>query len=121
MLNVGAGDLEFRFDRGNRDEVEKAKRVIQDMLKRGYVIFAEVNDMLHKVIAFDATAERYIIADGVPDSDQEESIPPPELPEPGPEPIPIPARKRGRPKGSKTRSVAMDSVKATAVAPTAGG
>ncbi len=115
VLNVGAGDLEFRFDRGSKAEVERAKKVVTDMLKRGYVIFAEVNGTLHKVVAFDATAGRYIIADGAPD------------PEPAAEPGPAPPaeatapRRRGRPKGSKNKSVPMESVKATAIGPTAGG
>jgi hypothetical protein len=34
ILNVGLGDIEFRFDTGDPAEVEKAKRAIEDMLRR---------------------------------------------------------------------------------------
>lgn len=34
VLNCGAGDLEFKFDTEDPQEVVRAKRVIEDMLRR---------------------------------------------------------------------------------------
>ena len=37
ILNVGAGDVVITFDKTNPAEQIRAKRIIKDMLKRGYV------------------------------------------------------------------------------------
>jgi hypothetical protein len=92
--NVGEGHLEFSFDKAKPEEVEKAKRVITDMLARGYSIFVEVDGELEKVTGFDPEAEMYLID------------PPEEKPK----------RKGGRKKG-----VPIRTTKASGVAPTAGG
>ena len=112
VLNVGAGDLEFKFDKDNPQEVVRAKRVIEDMLRRGYALFVEVGGKLTPVKKFDAEREVYIIADGpLYAGDQPEVVTPVE-------PVAEPKR-RGRPR--KTREVPMRTTKATGVAPTAGG
>lgn len=43
VLNVGRGDLTLSFDKANTAERKKAKSVVQDMLKRGYAIFVQVD------------------------------------------------------------------------------
>lgn len=100
VLNCGAGDLEFRFRRGDETEVQKAKQVITDMLKRGYVIFVEVDGELQRVKKFDSQHECYVI-----------HVVPAEAP-----------KRRGWPKGSKNvQRVPMRRTRATAVAPISGG
>ncbi len=107
VLSVGDGDMKFSFDGTNPQDAARAERVIQDMLKRGYVIFVEVKGKLVRCKSFDSKKCEYVIADGamsdpVP-ADREE--PTAEL-----------KRGRGRPRG-----VCATTHKATAVAPTAGG
>jgi hypothetical protein len=106
VLNVGAGHLTFRFDRKDADEVEKAKKVIGDMLKRGYMLFVLVNGEQKRVRKFDLEHEEYILEE------------PDVLPAPAAEEIEPaePKRKPGRPKG-----VPLRQAKATAIGPTAGG
>jgi hypothetical protein len=98
VLNCGAGHLRFDFDKDDPQEAERAKRVIQDMISRGYSLFIEQPDGggLVKVEGFDAATSSYIISDA-----------------------PEPVKKRGG-KGKKRR-VPMTGSKATGVGPTAGG
>jgi len=64
VLNCGAGDMTFSFDGKDPLECARAERVIKDMLKRGYLLFAKVKDKLTRVLEFDAKTHEYIIADG---------------------------------------------------------
>ncbi len=98
VLNCGAGHLEFRFDKGDPLEVEKARRVIQDMLTRGYSIFVQQPDGLAKIEGFDPATDCYVISDA-------------------------PAPPGGKPKKGKggKRRVPMREAHATGVGPTAGG
>jgi|CXWL01.1.fsa_nt_gi hypothetical protein len=111
VLNCGAGDIKVAFDKNNPLETERAKRIIQDMLKRGYALFVEVDGKLQKVRKFDAKRCEYLIADGpmvaAPEQEQADD----ESPRPNP-------LKRGRP---KLKSVPMRTSRATGVAPTSGG
>jgi hypothetical protein len=111
VLNCGAGDIRVSFDKNNPMEIERAKRIIQDMLKRGYALFVEVDGKLQKVRKFDAEKCEYLIADGptiAPETrDHSEDA------EPEPE-----RKKRGRP---AFKAVPMKTSKATGVAPTSGG
>jgi hypothetical protein len=110
VLNVGAGDLKFSFDPAKPGEVEKAKRTVEDMLRRGYTLLVEVVGVLHKAKGFDPARCEYVIVDE-PDEpaavgtaiDADAAV------------IPA-AKKRGRP-----RSIPASAAKATAIAPTAGG
>lgn len=93
--NVGHGHLEFKFDKEDKEDTEKAKQVIQDMLKRGYSIFVTVDGEMKKVKSFDPEKELYYI-----DMPQEEG---------------------GKKKGGRKKGVPMKKTKAAGVAPTAGG
>jgi hypothetical protein len=65
VLNCCAGHMSFSFDNGDPLELERAKRVVTDMLKRGYALFIEDKDgKLAKVKKFDPKRAEYIIADG---------------------------------------------------------
>ena len=64
VLNVGAGDIKLNFNSSDPMEVERARRIVNDMLQRGYVIFVEDDDGMHRVESFDEKTDTYIIADG---------------------------------------------------------
>ena len=99
ILNCGAGHLAIRFEKDNPDEVVKARRIIQDMLRRGYTILVETEDGgTRRVKRFDPKRDEYIIE----------------------ELAPAPAVKKGR-GGYKTRRMAVGTTKATAVGRTGGG
>jgi hypothetical protein len=122
ILNCGTGHTEVRIDQSNPIEIERAKRIITDMLRRGYVLFVEGPDhALTRVERFDPEKGVYIIADlGEPEI---HLLPPgvegaplsPAAPEPQPMPTGL-KRSRGR-----KAEVPMTSTRATAIARTAGG
>lgn len=70
ILNIGLGDIEFRLDSSDPAEVEKARRAIEDMLRRGFTILVDDGTgQLRRATGFDADRDIYIIADvpGEPD------------------------------------------------------
>ena len=58
VLNIGAGHLKFNFDKSRPEEVKKAKKVLNDMLKRGYMLFAKVDGEQVRLRSFDP--ERHV-------------------------------------------------------------
>lgn len=100
------------FDKTNPAEQIRAKRIIKDMLKRGYALLVKMEDGTHQIAkSFDENAGEYIIADFDPDSEDEEE-------HSNGDSDPPPIKRRGRP---KTRRVSMDNATATAVGRSAGG
>jgi hypothetical protein len=67
ILNVGAGDIEIRFDGNNASERIRAARIVKDMLRRGYALLVEVErdgeKHFERALDFDEKTCRYIIAD----------------------------------------------------------
>jgi hypothetical protein len=63
ILNVYEGDVEITFDKDNAAEAIRARRIISDMLKRGYALLIEVDGAYQRAIDFDEKTGRYIIAD----------------------------------------------------------
>lgn len=64
VLAVGRGHLKLTITDRNPVEVEKARRVIEDMIARRFAIFIEHEDgTTSRVKAFDADAMTYIIDD----------------------------------------------------------
>lgn len=115
VLNCGKGDIRIKLDKDNPIDIARAKRMIQDMLRRGYLLAIERSDgKLVPVESFDAEAGEYIIVEGALYSGGEDP-PPVNEAEAGEKPEP---KKRGRP--AKTR-VPMANARATAVPMTAGG
>lgn len=114
VLSVGRGHLKLTISEGDAVEIEKAKRIITDMLNRGYAIFVEEPDGTTKrVKRFDAKHMTYIVddtMDTVP-AKAAESVTPV---------TPVPTGPRGR-RYNKTKAVPVAGAKATAVAATAGG
>lgn len=94
ILSCGRGDMRLSFEKGDRDGLERAREIIQDMMKRGYMLFVEMKDgTLRQVKAFDGRKFAYVLkAAGKPSKVKRQVEK-------------VPARKR----------------KAYAVAPTAGG
>lgn len=109
VLNVGAGDLKFSFDPAKPAEVERARKTVEDMLRRGYTLLVEIDGELHKAKGFDARRNEYIILDTSGEPATEDAA------EEGSAGTPKKA-KRGRPRG-----VPAATTRATALAPTAGG
>jgi len=106
VLSIGHGDIHIRFDEKDVLEVERAKRIIEDMIRRGYSLFVHgKGKALVRVQKFDAKKGFYIIAAGALEAEPAQS---PEL-----------RPRRGRP--AKTESVHMGRVKATIVGRSAGG
>lgn len=75
ILNVGAGDTKLSFDKSNPVERDRAKRIVQDMLKRGYALLIEVGrrkgePIYQRAHGFDPETSEYIIMGG-PDEDIE--------------------------------------------------
>lgn len=135
ILNCGTGHTEVRFNNDDPIELERAKRIIKDMLKRGYVLFIEGPDKkLIRVNSFNPDTGCYIIADLAepevkdwfdekvlaPLKEEACASPAPEEPEPEPEPQPEPTKGR---KGKRKAifEVPVQNVRTTAIARSAGG
>jgi hypothetical protein len=115
VLNVGAGHIEFRFNKDDLIELERAKRCIQEMLRMGYAIFVEREDGKHAIVEkFDSSRGVYVIADVPKESNGDQSTTEISDTEVDLEP----KKKRGRP---PTKEIPMEEAKATAVGRSAGG
>lgn len=143
ILNVGAGDIVIKFSTASVSEVIRAKRIVSDMLRRGYALVVEVErngeKAWERIKEFDEKRGEYIVADFDPltahDHDMEEAANKlnqerdlsdgqdlsrgyPDAIEPSNEEEKPEARKRGRP---ATKRLPMTETKATAVGRSAGG
>lgn len=110
VLNCTAGDIRIKFDKDNPVDVERSKRMISDMLRRGYILVVEVDGKPVICKEFDPERCEYIVAEG--------AFYPGGVPAPSEvvtEPEPLPKRGKGR------RGVPMKSAKATGVPPMGGG
>ncbi len=121
ILNCGTGHSEVKVDTSDPIALARSERIIQDMLRRGYVLFITGKDNeLIRVEKFNAENHTYIIGDlGEP----------PRISEPEPERrnplcgevVPSPGKPaRGRPKKG-TKEIPIGDAHVTAIARTAGG
>jgi hypothetical protein len=63
VLNVGAGDIEVRFNPHQPEEMNRALRMLTDMQKRGYAILVKQDDGSYaRATAIDASTHCYVIA-----------------------------------------------------------
>jgi hypothetical protein len=109
ILNVGDGHTEIVVDRSNPIELERASRIIEDMLKRGYALFVHgKGDVLTRVKRFDKKHKAYIVG-------AEATVPAEPL---EPKNSPVVTMKRGK---FKEASVPIESAKVTVVGRSAGG
>lgn len=120
VLNCGAGDMTFSFDKRDPLEAARAERVVQDMLARGYLLFAKVGGKLVRVKAFDAETHEYIIADGATAQPAATATAQPAEPLAAPTPAKA-SRPEVRQQARNTRRVKAGGTPVTGIAPTAGG
>jgi hypothetical protein len=106
ILNTGHGHTEVRFDKP--EDLENAKAIITDMLRRGYRIFIEAADgTMTPVRKFNPKKNVYLI-DGPPAD----------------EPVATPAmqkRSPGRPRKTPLAEVPVGAARAVSVGRSAGG
>jgi hypothetical protein len=111
ILNVGTGDTKISFDKNNPADIERAKRIIPDMLKRGYALFCEVSGQLERVESFDPEREVYIVR--LPwETEWQGEISKPE------EPLKPAQKRRGRPRKAEVK---LTEGKVVVVGRSAGG
>lgn len=116
ILNVAGGDIKISFDTKNVSEAIRAKRIIKDMMRRGYSLLIQNEDGTHtRALDFDETKGEYIIADY--DNSQEEIVNEQIKNE---ENWIKGGKEVKKPKASRKR-VGMESATTYAVAPSAGG
>lgn len=73
ILNVGEGDMKITFDRANAPETIRAKRIIKDMIRRGYALLVQQEDGTYlRAKDFDDKTGEYLIADFDPNGDDED-------------------------------------------------
>lgn len=133
ILNVAAGDTKITFNTKDCRDAIRARRIITDMLRRGYALVVEVDrngeKAYERIKEFDEAQGEYIIADFDDRQVQEtraiqtSGVVTPE-PSEGLCPCGKPTKHKGRCLGSKnhaTRRLPMDTTKATGIGRTAGG
>lgn len=113
ILNTGKGHAEVNFSLDDPIELERGKRIIEDMLQRGYLLFIHGDDgKMIRVESFDSKTGRYIIGDGALYAGSEPLEPTTETPPPAT------GKRRGRPPKA---AVPMTTVRATSIGRSAGG
>jgi len=63
VLNVMAGELKFSFDPAHPEEVARTKDIIASLLKKGHMIFVQVDGKTERVKEFDPNTSEYIVGD----------------------------------------------------------
>lgn len=117
ILNVQGGEVKITFDHHDAPEAIRARRIISEMIRSGFVLLVEVErnkeKRFERAVSFDEARGEYIIADFMPAN----GAPTPlvSAAQPAEEAAPTPG-KRGR-----RRRVPMEEAQATAVGPSAGG
>lgn len=66
-LNVGAGDIKITFDTQDAAEAIRARRMITDMLRRGYALLIEVDGAYVRALDFKEDVGEYVVADFDPE------------------------------------------------------
>ena len=106
VLSVGKGDIKLTI--GSPEEVDDARKMIEEMLRKGYGIFVETDDGLARVKEFNPKRMTYIITEVVEDAD--------EVSEPDAAAAPAPKKARTR-----KREIPVAGSSAKAIGRTAGG
>jgi len=124
VLTCQLGDLKLSFDKANPVELERARRAVKNMLRGGFVIFAEADGKLRRVEDFDEATDSYVITDVPNDAPIATTTTAPAQPAQqesqdagatGPAQPKLRGRKHGK------RKLPAADTKATAIAPRAGG
>ena len=110
VLKAADGHLTIQVGKDPAEHAQ-AKKVVEDMLKRGYALFVELEDgTTRRVKSFNAADEEYIVMD-VPENEETPA------PDDGPK-VTLKKTQAGR---KKSKQVPMRKARATGLAPTAGG
>lgn len=75
VLSIGKGDLKLTLDGGSPEDVEKARTLVEEMLRKGYSIFVETDEGPVRVQRFNPRRMTYIISEVAADdgaTEQEE-------------------------------------------------
>lgn len=115
VLSVGRGHLRVTVDDKDPDGINAARRMIEDMLKRGFSIFVETDKGLRRVKKFNPKRMTYLI-DDVPDDEALEASRPAD--DVTPSPSGYIKKKSGR---TPKKEVKVSETKSTVVGRTAGG
>ena len=107
ILNVGDGDTKISFDPENPLELERSKKIVEELIKRGFAIVVQVGEqngepVYQRVKAFDAETCEYIIFGDPPLAEVIAD--------------PVPKKRRGR-----SRRLSAATTPAVAVSRSAGG
>jgi hypothetical protein len=126
ILSVGQGDIKITFDRNDIQEQIRAKRMVEEMLRRGYCLLVEQAGKMSRAVGFDPDTYEYIVADYDPlaatetISEPNIQIKQEEQHEPEIQTQPEATQKKRGPKPG-TRRVKMQSANCYGVARSAGG
>lgn len=71
VLSVGKGDIKLTIDGSNPDEVNDARKVIEEMLRKGYGIFVETDKGLTRVKKFNPKRMTYVISEVVENAEEQ--------------------------------------------------
>ncbi len=100
ILSVGRGDIKISLDHNNPEDVENARKLIEELLTKGYGVFVETDKGLSRVRKFNPKRMTYSIMEFV---DQIDDAPAPAAAKPGRKPR---TREREIPvAGSKTKAI----------------
>jgi hypothetical protein len=103
VLNVGHGHLKLTITEGDAAEIAKARRIIEDMMARGFAIFVETPKGLTRVKRFNSRRMTYVIDDTMDTTPAAEAPP------------------RVKKTARRSREVRATKTKATAIGRSAGG
>lgn len=108
VLSIGKGDLRLTVGGDDPEEIEKGRKVIEEMLRKGYTIFVETDKGPSRVRKFNPKRMTYLIS---------------EIVEEEPAPTEAKTKPRAARRGRKVvdRDVPVAGSRATAVGRTAGG
>lgn len=115
ILNCTDGDTRISFNSDDPGEVERAKMIVEDMLRRGFCIAVTVGEKMERAIGFDAKAGEYIVTDSGPKAN------PTTMEDPLGECKDIVLHEAKGRKGNGHQRIPAKSARATAVGRTAGG
>lgn len=71
ILSVGKGDIKLTIDGSNEKEVNDARTVIEEMLRKGYGIFVETDKGLTRVKKFNPKRMTYVISEVVENAEEQ--------------------------------------------------
>jgi hypothetical protein len=109
VLSVGKGDIKLTLDGNSSEETEKARSIIEEMLRKGYGIFVETDEGLTRVKAFNPKRMTYVISEVVEEPEAAGAA----------EPSAASPRRPGR--RVRERQVPVAGSRAKAIGRTAGG